>query len=56
VRALAPKLPIVVVDVSGRDETTAAIRAGASDMVLREAPDADLVPKLTRLLRRRARA
>ena len=51
-RALAPKLPIVVVDVRAPDETTEAIRAGASDMLLSGAPDADLVAKLTRLLRR----
>ncbi len=55
-REHAPKLVIVVVDVAGPDETTESIRAGASDMLLREAPDADLVPKLERLLRRRARA
>jgi serine/threonine protein kinase len=55
-RASAPKLLIVVVDVAGPDETTESIRAGASDMLLREAPDSDLVPKMERLLRRRARA
>jgi serine/threonine-protein kinase len=50
-----PKLIVVVVDVAGPDETTASIRAGASDMLLREAPDADLVAKLVKLARRRAR-
>jgi eukaryotic-like serine/threonine-protein kinase len=55
-RELAPKLVIVVVDVDGPDETTEAIRAGASDMLLREAPDADLAKKMDRLLRRRARS
>jgi serine/threonine-protein kinase len=54
-RKLAPKLPVIVVDVAGPDETTEAIRAGASDMLLREAPDADMVPKIVRLAKRRAR-
>jgi len=45
----------VVVDVDGPDETTEAIRAGGSDMLLREAPDADLVAMVERLLRRRGR-
>jgi DNA-binding NarL/FixJ family response regulator len=52
-RALAPKVPIVVVDITTPDETTAAIRAGAADMLLREAPDADLPAKVLRLLKRR---
>ena len=52
-RERAPSLAVVVVDVDGPSETTDAIRAGASDMLLREAPDTDLVPKLDRLLRRR---
>ena len=52
-RALAPKVPIVVVDIATPDETTAAIRAGAADMLLREAPDADLPAKVLRLLKRR---
>jgi tRNA A-37 threonylcarbamoyl transferase component Bud32 len=55
-RALAPGRPIVVVDVRAPGETTLAIRAGASDMLLDGAPDADLVAKLTRLLRRQARS
>ena len=55
-RALAPGRPIVVVDVRAPAETTEAIRAGASDMLLDGAPDADLVAKLTRLMRRRARS
>ena len=56
-RAHAPGVPVVVVDVDGPDETTEAIRAGGNDMLLREAPDADLVAKVERLLRRqRARA
>ncbi|HEY8074042.1 MAG TPA: serine/threonine-protein kinase [Labilithrix sp.] len=52
-RTSSPKLPIVVVDVEGPDETTAAIRAGANDMLLADSPDAELPPKLARLLRRR---
>ncbi len=54
-RAAAKSLPVVVVDVRAPDGTTEAIRAGASDMLLEGAPDADLVAKLTRLLRRKAR-
>ena len=54
-RKIAPRLPIVVVDVAGPDGTTESIRAGASDMLLREAPDADLVSKMERLLTRQAR-
>jgi serine/threonine protein kinase len=54
-RALDANVPVVVVDVGSTEETTEAIRAGASDMLLRDAPDADLVPKVRRLLRRRAR-
>lgn len=46
------KRPIVVVDVAGPDETTEVIRLGADDMLLRDAPDADLVAKVKRLLRR----
>jgi tRNA A-37 threonylcarbamoyl transferase component Bud32 len=55
-RADAPGVPIVVVDVQAPGETTEAIRAGASDMLLRGAPDADLVAKLARLLRRHGRS
>ncbi len=55
-RAVAKSLPVVVVDVRPPDGTTEAIRAGASDMLLEGAPDADLVAKLTRLLRRQARS
>jgi serine/threonine protein kinase len=55
-RSAHPKVPIVAIDVAGPDETTEAIRAGASDMLLREAPDADLGAKLERLLKRRTRA
>jgi serine/threonine-protein kinase len=54
-RALAPALPVIVVDVGRPEDTTAAIRAGASDMLLRQAPDADVASKVKRLLRRRAR-
>jgi tRNA A-37 threonylcarbamoyl transferase component Bud32 len=54
-RAIAPKLPVIVVDVATPHETTASIRAGANDMVLRAAPDADIVQKLRRLLRGRAK-
>lgn len=54
-RSTSPRVPVVVVDIDGPDETTEAIRAGASDMLLREAPDADLVAKLRRLGDRRGR-
>jgi serine/threonine-protein kinase len=47
---------VVVVDVDSPRATTAAIRAGAADMLLREAADADLAPKVLRLLRKRGRA
>ena len=47
------QLAIVVVDVGSPEETHASIRAGASDMLLSAAPDAELAPKLERLLRRR---
>ena len=50
------KNQVVVVDIGGPNDTTEAIRLGADDMLLREAPDADLVAKVTRLLKRRARA
>jgi hypothetical protein len=56
VRALGRSIPVVVVDVAGPDETTEVIRAGASDMLLRAAPDTDLVAKLARLARRRGTA
>jgi DNA-binding NarL/FixJ family response regulator len=46
---------VIVVDVGRPEDTTAAIRAGASDMLLRQAPDADVASKVKRLLRRRAR-
>ena len=49
------KSAVVVVDVSGPAETTEAIRLGADDLLLREAPDADLVAKVTRLLKRKVR-
>ena len=49
------KSAVVVVDISGPAETTEAIRLGADDLLLREAPDADLVAKVTRLLKRKAR-
>ena len=54
-RAVAKSMPVVVVDVRPPDGTTEAIRAGASDMLLEGAPDADIVAKLTRLLRKKAR-
>lgn len=47
---------VIVVDIGGPDETTEAIRLGASDMLLRGAPDADLVAKVQRVLRRRPRS
>lgn len=53
--AALPRAAIVVIDVAGPEQTTEAIRAGARDMLLEAAPDADLVPKLERLLRRRGR-
>ncbi|MEA2746317.1 MAG: eukaryotic-like serine/threonine-protein kinase [Myxococcales bacterium] len=55
-QSVAPNVPVVVVDIQSPDETAAAIRAGASDMLLRGAPDADLVAKLTRLFRRQSRS
>jgi serine/threonine protein kinase len=54
-RALAPGLPVIVVDVARPEDTTVAIRAGASDMLLCQSPDAELALKVKRLLRRRAR-
>ncbi len=52
----APARPsVVVVDIAGPEETTGAIRAGARDMLLQEAPDADLVAKVRRLLKPGAR-
>ena len=50
------KNQVVVVDIGGPNDTTEAIRLGADDMLLREAPDADLVAKVTRLLKRKARS
>jgi eukaryotic-like serine/threonine-protein kinase len=49
------KTQVVVVDIGAPNDTTEAIRLGADDMLLREAPDADLVAKVTRLFKRRAR-
>lgn len=54
-RARDPDAAVVVVDVASPDETTACIRAGASDMLLAQAPLADLPPKIERLLRRMKR-
>ena len=54
-RESAAGLAVIVVDVGGPEETTEVIRAGASDMLLRSAPDADVIAKLSRLLRRRMR-
>jgi eukaryotic-like serine/threonine-protein kinase len=54
-RAADPDMIVIVVDVVGPDGTTNAIRAGASDMLLQGASEADLVPKLKRLLKRRRR-
>jgi serine/threonine protein kinase/CheY-like chemotaxis protein len=51
-RKLDATVPILLVDVAGPDETTEAIRAGANDMLLAVASDADLAPKVRRLLRR----
>lgn len=47
---------IVIIDVSGPDETTRAIRSGAKDMLLAHAPESDLPPKLRRLLRKVSRS
>lgn len=55
VRERDRKSPVVVVDVRGPEQTTEVIRLGADDMLLRDAPDADLVAKVKRLLRRKAR-
>lgn len=49
------KRPFIVVDVAGPDQTTLAIRAGASDMLLSGAPDADVIPKIQKVLRRKRR-
>lgn len=38
-RASAAKRPFIVVDAAGPEQTTVAIRAGASDMLLHGAPD-----------------
>lgn len=54
-RAEFPRLPVVVLDVSGPDETTAVIRAGASDFSLEGSSDAELGRKLSRVCRRHAR-
>jgi serine/threonine-protein kinase len=51
-RSVAPHALVIVVGVRGPEETTASIRAGASDMLLRGAPDSDLAAKVKRLLRR----
>jgi serine/threonine-protein kinase len=45
----------VVVDIGGPEQTTLAIRAGASDMLLGGAPDADVIPKIRKVLRRKRR-
>jgi serine/threonine protein kinase len=50
------KSAVIVVDVGGPDETTEAIRLHADDMLLASAPDADLVAKVHRVLRRRSRS
>lgn len=49
------KRPFIVVDVGGPEHTTLAIRAGASDMLLSGAPDADVIPKIQKVLRRKRR-
>lgn len=49
------KRAFILVDVGGPAETTLAIRAGASDMLLAGAPDADVIPKLQKVLRRKKR-
>lgn len=49
------KRPFIVVDVAGPEQTTLAIRAGASDMLLIGAPDADMIPKIHKVLRRKRR-
>lgn len=54
-RARHPEAPIVVIDVPDPSTTTRAIRAGASDFALEGAPDAELGPKIKRLIARRTR-
>jgi serine/threonine protein kinase len=54
-RAHLPRLPAVLLDVTGPEETAAAIRAGASDFSLEGNHDAELGRKLARLFRRHAR-
>jgi hypothetical protein len=49
------KRAFIVVDVAGPEQTTLAIRAGASDMLLAGAPDADVIPKIQKVLRRKRR-
>jgi serine/threonine-protein kinase len=49
------KRAFLVVDVGGPEQTTLAIRAGASDMLLGGAPDADVIPKIRKVLRRKRR-
>jgi hypothetical protein len=49
---MAPTLVVVVVDVASPAVTTEAIRAGASDMVLCESPDAVLPARVARLVKR----
>jgi DNA-binding NarL/FixJ family response regulator len=56
IRARDRKRPVIVVDVGGPEQTTEVIRLGADDMLLRGAPDADLVAKVKRLLRRKGRS
>ncbi len=47
-----PGVPTLVIDVAGAEGTTAVIRAGASDMMLAGAPDAELARRVARLSRR----
>ena len=47
-----PGVPTLVIDVAGAEGTTAVIRAGANDMMLAGAPDAELARRVARLSRR----
>lgn len=47
-----PRLPILVLDLDAAEQTTALIRAGASDVAMRAIAAAEIPRKVTRLLRR----
>jgi serine/threonine-protein kinase len=54
-RSRHPNVPVVVMDVADPAQTTAVIRAGASDFALDGSPSAELGTKISRLLKRRQR-